>query len=311
MKKILSIDGGGIRGLIPALVLAEIEKRTGQPVAKVFDLVVGTSTGGILALGVAKNNGHGAPQYSAQQIAELYEKKGKIIFSRSKKPITSVGGFLDELYDQKGIESVLEEYFGGDLLYSAVVNAMVTCYDIEKRKPTFLKSWRTDYNKVLMRDAARATSAAPTFFEPAHIPFDDTGKKAALVDGGVFVNSPSVSAYAEAKRIFPDEELLLLSLGTGELTREYAYEKARNWGKLGWLLPLLSCMFDGMADAADYQMRLLLEDNYIRLQTELCTASDDMDDDSDQNIASLKIEAANIIKNHDKDLDRICSRLAG
>ncbi len=100
-----------------------------------------------------------------------------------------------------------------------------------------------------------------------------------------------MSAYAEAKKIFPDEtEFFLLSLGTGELIRPIAYNEARDWGKVGWLALLLSCMFDGAADAANYQMKMFLGKHYIRLQTNLAVASDDMDNATNGNIENLKTE---------------------
>ena len=82
MVKILSIDGGGIRGIIPAIVLAEIERRTGRPTAQLFDLVAGTSTGGILALGLTIPKTTGAPLYTARSLAEMYEREGSRIFFR-------------------------------------------------------------------------------------------------------------------------------------------------------------------------------------------------------------------------------------
>jgi uncharacterized protein len=115
MKKILSIDGGGIRGLIPALVLAEIESRTGKAVAECFDLIAGTSTGGILAMGLARDDGNGKPRFSAGDLADIYQTRGKEIFSRSLwKGAASLGGLADETYSHKGLEKVLEAYFGDD-----------------------------------------------------------------------------------------------------------------------------------------------------------------------------------------------------
>lgn len=309
MKKILSIDGGGIRGLIPALVLAEIEGRTGKPVAQCFDLIAGTSTGGLLALGFAKDDGQGKPKYSASDLAAIYQTRGKEIFSRSLwKGVSSVGGFADELYSHKGLERLLEEYFDDDILGAGLVDTLITTYDIVKRTPLFLKSWRDEHRAVQMKHAARATSAAPTYFEPALIPVGN--ETAALIDGGVFINSPAVSAYAEAIRIFPKEkDFFVLSLGTGELNREIKYAEAKDWGKAGWLVPLLGCVFDGVADAADYQMHMFLGDNYLRLQTELIAASDDMDDATNGNIENLKAVAKTLIRTHKKELDAICRLL--
>ncbi len=305
MKRILSIDGGGIRGLIPSLVLAAIETKTGKAVAECFDLIAGTSTGGILALGFSRDDGTGSPRYSASDLAVIYRKRGKDIFSRSLwKGVSSVGGFGDELYAHTGLEGVLEDYFGDEPLGSCLTRTLITSYDIENRQPLFFKSWKPSHRSVLMRHAARATSAAPTFFEPALVAVDGATK--ALVDGGVFINSPVVSAYAEARRLFPDDnDIVVVSIGTGELVRPIRHREAKDWGRLGWALPLLSCMFDGVADAADYQMRTLLGDNYIRLQTDLTTASDDMDNVTTGNIENLVHEAKLLIRTNKRKIDTI------
>jgi patatin-like phospholipase/acyl hydrolase len=310
MKKILSIDGGGIRGLIPALVLSEIESKTGKAVADCFDLIAGTSTGGILTLGFARNDGNGKPEYTAKDLADIYQSRGKDIFPRSLwKGVSSVGGLADELYSHEGIEKVLSEYFANYSLDSCLVNTLITSYDIKNREPLFLKSWRREFHSVKMKDAARSTSAAPTYFEPAQVPIGE--KNRVLVDGGVFINNPTVSAYAEARKIFPNENnFFVLSLGTGELNRPIDYNEAKDWGKARWLIPLLNCMFDGVSDAADYQMKTFLGDKYIRLQSSLSIASDDMDNVTNDNIQHLKTEAENLINRNQEEIKKICDYLA-
>ncbi|MDH5721105.1 MAG: patatin-like phospholipase family protein [Spirochaetia bacterium] len=308
MKKILSIDGGGIRGLIPALVLAEIEKRTGKPICKLFDLMAGTSTGGILALALCRDDGKGKPMYSALNIAEIYEKKSGEIFKRSfKKAILSFNSILSEKYSAAGIERILEEIFEMDKLSSSLTDVLISSYDIQNREPLFFKSWKKEMLSVQMKHAARATSAAPTFFKPALIPVDKGIR--VLVDGGVFANNPVVSAYSEYRRRFPKENrLMIVSLGTGQ-TRTIPYTEAKKWGTLGWALPLLSCIFDGVSDAAEYQMTYILGEHFYRLQTMLTLASDDLDDISAKNIKGLKEEALKLIKSSDKEIDTICKLL--
>jgi len=310
MKKILSIDGGGIRGIIPALVIADIEKRLGKPAAEVFDLIVGTSTGGILALALSVADEQGVAKYSAKELWAIYEQRGKEIFQRSFwKGMTSVGGLADEQYADTGLKTVLEDYFGDTQLGDAITNTVVTTYHLHKREAVFLKSWKQSHQSIPMREAARATSAAPTYFEPHNMPVGD--EQWPLIDGGVFINSPAVSAYAEARRIFEQEsEIILLSLGTGELTRKIDYSEAVDWGKAGWLLPLLSCMFDGAADAAHYQMGHFLGDNYLRFQPKLHKGNDDMDDTSVANVQALKSLARNMIRAQKDDIERLCVRLA-
>lgn len=310
MKRILSIDGGGIRGLIPSLVLAEIESKTGKPVAQCFDLIAGTSTGGILALGLCKDDGNGQPQYAAKDLAEIYQSRGAEIFSRSLwKDMSSMGGYIDEHYSHQGLESVLTDYFADEPLGSCLTKTLVPSYDIQNREPLFFKSWQREHRSVLIRQVARATSAAPTFFEPALVTIG--GAMKALVDGGVFMNSPVVSAYAEARRLFPDDdEIIVVSMGTGELVRPISYNEAKDWGRLGWALPVLSCVFDGVADAADYQMRTLLREKYIRLQTDLSTASDDMDNASSDNVQDLIQEAQKLLRTHKHEITKVVRLLS-
>lgn len=101
----------------------------------------------------------------------------------------------------------------------------------------------------------------------------------------------------------------MLSLGTGELVRPIPFGDAKDWGKAGWLLPLLSCMFDGMADAANYQMQQILGDKYYRLQAGLSTGSDDMDNVTAANIEALKLEAKRLISMHRQEIEGICKIL--
>jgi uncharacterized protein len=310
MKKILAIDGGGVRGLIPALVLDAIEKTTGKKIAQMFDLVAGTSAGGILAVGFTKPGAAGAPQYSAAQLADLFAARGKDIFPRSFwKGVSSVGGMLDERYSAKPLEAILLQYFGDAVLGAALAPVLVSTYDIERRRPFFFKSWKPNRAPVKMRDVARATSAAPTYFEPAQVTVG--GDTLALIDGGVFVNNPAVCAYAEGVQLWPDEkDFLIVSLGTGELTRPILYQDAKDWGKLEWAIPILGVVFDGVAKVVDYQLaRILGPEKFFRFQTSLDKASDDLDNASPANVEALRAEAQEILTAQAADIGRLCPLL--
>ena len=297
-RRVLSIDGGGVRGIIPALVLAHLEHHTGKRCSELFDLMVGTSTGGMLALGLSIDDGDGKPLFTAQQLVKLYEEHGGDIFEQSLwRKVRSVGGILEEAYSHEALEAILDRYFGGRALSACRVPTMVTSYDIQHRRTVFLKSWHGDHSGLLCKEAARATSAAPTYFEPATLEWASESRT--LIDGGVFMNSPSVSAYAEAQKLFPDDEIAMLSIGTGELTRAIPYEAAKTWGSALWVMSLLDCMFDGVSKAADHQMQLFLGESYLRLQTPLHYASDDMDDASEGNIRNLKQTAEELIQRQD------------
>ncbi len=124
--KILSIDGGGIRGIIPAVILGELERKTGKAASSLFDLIAGTSTGGILALGLVKPNQDGSPHYSAMDLVGLYESNGSRIFSRSLlHRVLALGRFSKAKYSTTGLEKVLQEYFGETMLSEALTGLVV------------------------------------------------------------------------------------------------------------------------------------------------------------------------------------------
>src|SRR3954453_22960165 len=287
--KILAIDGGGIRGLIPALVLAEIETRTGRPVSSLFDLVAGTSTGAILACGLTRPN-----PMPAERLAALYEEEGPKIFDASLlKKITSLGGVIDERYDARELVRSLQRHLGDTRLGEAVTGILVTAYDLEARQALILR--RDD--DMSMVDAAHASSAAPTYFEPVRV-----GART-LIDGGVFAINPAILAYAEANGSID----VLASLGTGDHPRRLPYDEVKDWGAIEWARPIIDVVFDGSADMVDTVLERLVGADYTRLQTRLDEASDDLDDASPENLAALRREAEQLIAERSADIDRLCA----
>ena len=301
-RRILSIDGGGIRGIIPAMVVAHIEKLTGAPARDLFDLIVGTSSGGITALGLSLP-GPGRPfRHAARRLVRLFDNQGKHIFERSLwRKVRSVGGVLEGSYSHEALESVLRKHFGTSTLGDCSVPTMVTAYDIRNRKTVFLKSWSSKYSKITCASAARATSAAPTFFEPAELAWD--GSTRLLIDGAIFINSPAVSAYAEACELYSGDAIKLLSLGTGEVTGSVDANATASESNARIVMTLLDSIFDGVAKAADKQMISFLKDSYLRIQTRLDLASDDIDDASKNNIEALKLSAKTMIEEHNSSLE--------
>ena len=171
--RILSIDGGGIRGIIPALILQRIEERTGKQVSEMFHMIAGTSTGGILACTLTASGVDGKP-HPAADIADLYRKRGSEIFNSSFwHGFGSLGGIVDEKYESKNLERILKKYLGATKLSDIAQDLLITTYNIKTRQPFFFKSWKARGEKLrtgeteqdrnfLLRDVARATSAAPT-----------------------------------------------------------------------------------------------------------------------------------------------------
>jgi patatin-like phospholipase/acyl hydrolase len=290
--KALAIDGGGIRGLIPALVLAEIERRTGRPIATMVDVVAGTSTGAIIACALVRP--HPMP---AARIAEIYEQDGPKIFDASLlRRIVTADGYVNELYSDTGLVSALRTHLGDGRLTQATTLTLITTYDLQGRSELLLRSDRDDVSLV---DAAHASSAAPTYFEPLRL-----GDRT-CIDGGVGAINPALYAYAEAA----GNPSLLLSLGTGSQTKPLPYDEVKDWGKLEWASPIIDVVFDAAADAVDSQLDRLIDGHYIRLQTRLTEASGALDDASAGNLAALRREAEKLIAARSADIDRACELL--
>lgn len=227
--RVLSLDGGGIRGIFPAVILSEIEKvlkAKGLENWQIFqnvDLIFGTSTGGILALALSL----GIP---AEEIKDLYFNNAKNIFGNKKGLLKCIN---HSSHDRSSLKSLLEDVFKKyhnssiPKLKDCKVPVGVSIYDLSIGKPSVLKSFyhhrfTRDPNLPLL-DAALSTSSAPTYFDPysGNMYKDMKGDVLQFknkVDGGVWANNPSLIALIEAQKAF-DKELIdinLLSIGTGE-----------------------------------------------------------------------------------------------
>jgi hypothetical protein len=335
--RILSVDGGGIRGLISALVIAEIEARLSAQVGRkarmdeYFHLFAGTSTGGLISLALT------APtEVSAKDLALFYTEDGPKIFSRDLwRELSTLWGFTGPKYSSGPLREAIERRLGASKISEATRDLFVTSYDMNKSEPHFFKRWRaleSEDRDFPIADPALATSAAPTYF-PSH----GLGRRA-LVDGGVFAANPSVAAIAEAlgrqsdepAKLEPDD-LFLVSIGTGEFETDYAQTKVSGWGKLGWIAgggdepPILGAMLGGASDGADYWAHMLLNhspgDNlpsaatlgrgprYFRLQVEL-SAPIAMDDAGKEALTVKLPEAAErLIEERSAEIDEIVAKL--
>ena len=292
---ILAIDGGGIRGMIPAAFLNRLEQETGHSVSKLFDYVAGTSTGGILALGLGLKRPGQAEPYTASELMALYTTQGQHIFSRSLfHTIGALGNLNGSKYPDDGVDAVLKAYFDGMRLRDAKTNLLVTSYAIELRCPFFFRSWQAQ--RAASHDfeawhVARSTSAAPTFFPPHQAQAAD-GKTYALIDGGMYANNPALCTWVEAHDRHPDSDIFVVSLGTGNENKKISYNDAKNWGLAGWAPHLIDVIFDGVSDTVDVQLDEILNTsghhNHYRFQTDLVGAQQDMDNTDAVNLSSLR-----------------------
>ncbi len=187
-------------------------------------------------------------------MVDIYFERGDDIFSIPLfHRIRSAGGVLDEKYPAEGLEETLQDYFGDAKLSDLLKPSLITAYDIKRRKAHFFTQHDAedpDHNFYL-RDVARATAAAPTFFEVSKVK-SDANKYYPLIDGAIFANNPALCAYAEMRNKFSTKELkilasdiLLLSIGTGDAKASYSYDEAKDWGLASWAKPALDMMMSG------------------------------------------------------------------
>lgn len=276
--KVLSLDGGGIRGISPAAYLSYVEERLELPIYRYFDLITGTSTGGLIALALAC----GIP---AQEIETLYREKGRLIFTpRLRLPGKLLPRLTGSHYRGKPLYRELKRVFGKDTpLGEAQCRVCIPALNITTGRVKVFKTrhraeFERDYLLPMWRVAA-ATSAAPTFFPPVRFP--STGEY--YIDGGLWANAPSVVGAAEGMKLgIPPENIHVLSIGTGKK----AYYKDGTPGKgllgrfrfgvLGWGRDLVQLVMRAQSQRATNLAGgyLLPEDNHTRVEFELPPGGD-------------------------------------
>jgi len=263
--RILSIDGGGIRGLVTTIMLQRITAVPGlENLLETIDLTAGTSTGGLLSIGISAG-------LDLAKIREIYEKKGPVIFDDSwLDNVVDLGKLRGADYSIKPLRRELKNILGNVTLGQLQKRVLITAFDLDNEDPDPQKrTWKpklfhnytgpSNDQSALAADVALYTSAAPTYFPSAD----------GYIDGGVFALNPSVCALAQTqdKRYGPIpslDDLRLLSLGTGT-SLQYITGNTHDWGYAQWIKPLINLMFDGIAGIANYQCSQLLGDNYHRL----------------------------------------------
>lgn len=318
--RILSIDGGGIKGILPATILMELEKilqqKTGDSQVRLsdyFDFMSGTSTGGILVCSYLfpDPDNPGRPKFTAEEALDLYVKRGDKIFSRTIwQRIRSLFGLLSQKYNDKGLERELRSTFGENTWISSFLKpCLITAYDLLRRRPVFFTSAdarKRPFKNFRIWEVARSTSAAPTFFEPALIR-SASGEEYPLIDGGVFAPNPSVCACTEVSKMGSEnlecwdgnhqpgiEDMMVVSIGTDSTARSFSYDSMKNAGKIGWLMPIVEVLMGGNSEISDYQLHKLCEAhsstgerNYFRIDPALYQADRSMDNAKEKNLEDL------------------------
>ncbi|XP_048323181.1 patatin-like protein 3 [Ziziphus jujuba] len=320
---ILSVDGGGVRGIIPAVILSYLEAKLQEidgpnaRLADYFDVIAGTSTGGLVsAMLAAPDDQHYPPRplFDAKSIVDFYMDKCPSIFPpRGLFPLQNP---FQPKYDGKTLHELIKHYLKGTKLHETLTNLVIPTFDIKKLQPTIFSSYQVKDNQSLdakLSDICIATSAAPTYL-PSY-KFKNTGKEFNLVDGGVAANNPTFVAITEVVKEISKRNpalsnfeatdyspFLVLSLGTGSCSSDGYYDagEASKWGSWQWIIhggqgcPLIDCFSQASVDMVDYHISVLFDShdsgyNYLRIDYDKLTKEEgQMDLATQENLKNLK-----------------------
>ncbi|MEM8757390.1 MAG: patatin-like phospholipase family protein [Planctomycetota bacterium] len=314
VPSILSIDGGGMLGIMTTVYLDRLEQRLDCALRDCFDVIAGTSTGAILAAAIAM----GKP---VADIRALYRDRGRAIFAKSaiddlRRTLTS--GISKPEYSDAGLEAELKRELavdGSPVRFGDLPGLVIlTAYETIRRDAWVFKSDRSALRDIPVWELVKASSSAPTYF-PAH-GIDIDGAIRSFIDGGVFANNPCALALAEVLArgggSVDPRSCVVASFGNGEHTRPIGLSQAREWGAAEWARPIIGVMMDGDQDTTAYICRSVVgNDRFFRFVTPLERGSDDMDDASPGNLERLVAEAEGYIEQpaQQRELDRLAAML--
>lgn len=273
---ILTIDGGGMKGIISSIVLMRMEKYlkfyskdNSVGLTDYFDLVAGTSTGSILTALLLCPDAKGKAKYKAEDALELYLTKGKEMFHRRPLyPINTMFGLFGSKYTNQYFKEGLKEYFHDLKISELIKPCMIITYDMVSRRTLFLNSISSQKNPkrdVKVVDAVLASCAAPTYFPPVCTKKENQCVDC-LIDGGVAANNPAMSALIEALKL-PQantiQDTYLFSVGNVAKIKSYPCDEAKNWGIAEFAVPLFHIIMGTSEEIVDYQVRKLYESSNI------------------------------------------------
>jgi patatin-like phospholipase/acyl hydrolase len=270
--QILSLSGGGYLGLYSACILTQLEDQSGIPLGRRFDLICGTSIGGILALGLAH-------EVRAADMQRAFEEHGEEIFSGRAPPRSRLGSFIDlgrkafgAKYQAEPLQKVIVDILGAETtLGQAKHRVLIPAVNMTTGAPQVFK---TPHHATLVRDLhlrsaeiALATSAAPTFFPLAQI------RDSLYADGGLYANSPDLLGLHEATHFLgqpSDDEIHVLSIGTTTGKLSLGHATGRDFGAINWMTDnrLFSTIISAQQQLTDFMIRHRLGDRYFRIDTE-------------------------------------------
>lgn len=309
--RILSLDGGGIKGVITSVLLNNIEKmfqvENNNPDYRLvddFDMVVGTSTGAIITALLLMNDCNGNLKYSTDDIVNLYMTEGSKIFKQDFwYKIKTIFGLFGAKYQSDSYESLLLKYFSDSKLSDLNKPSIITSYDTNKRKCVLFKQHHAIKNKssdFYIREIVKASSSAPIYFTPTKM-CSFSGDEYSLIDGGIYANNPAMCGFIEIDKLFKKEDgsnyelkdIQILSIGSGIYKKKYGWFDIRKWGIFRWIMPFIEMSMSAVNEITNYQLHRMfllsnVSENYLRINVGLNADECKIDNIKKSNIDNLK-----------------------
>ncbi len=314
--RVLSLDGGGMRGIVPATFLETMEKISGLGIAEMFDVVTGTSTGAILTVGLTVANEDNKPKYKASDFVKLYQDMGAVIFHKERSLLAVLNGVTRPSYDPTGYENLLHDYFGDAKLSEAITEVAVPSIELEDMNMhifTRNNARKDDKHDFYVRELIRAATAAPTYFPAAEVISIDGATKGTFVDAGLSTNNPGMIALAETKMLAKECDYLFVSIGTGAITKPIDAMKAKSWGEVEWIASIFDIQGDAQSSYTETVISTFLEDNenntYHRFQIDLHQLPYQLDDTKPKHIEELRAAAIKATEEQFSTIKQLTQRL--
>lgn len=315
---ILSICGGGVRGLIPLYILKEIEKKYDKPICNIFDYFAGSSIGTIIISALLISDDGINPKHNCEELYVMIESLCKNIFTNSfYYRITTTYGWTGSKYPSDNLEKILNDIFGERKLKDLLRPVCFPTFDGLSQKPIYFT--KDKYGDLLLTDILRATTAAPTYFDPKEMSMEGTqincseidflNKKHILYDSGIVVNNPALVAELHATHdmdIIDKSHIYELCLGTGNSK----VQQPTNNGMWGWMNSIVGYLFSGFNENEMYQLHLALKkDNILFVNVEIDAKYNELDNASDESIKYYADKISKWLKENDNYFFNFMNRL--
>lgn len=319
--RILVVDGGGINGIMPLVLLNYLEEKTGKPISSLFDFYTGTSTGSIIVSTLNIPTATGQPKYTAKRILELYTTFSKKVLNASLlRQIFTLKGLIAPRLSIDVLHRGFQKLLGREMTFGQLVNHVaITAFNITDKKLTIFNSWDCDspVSRYLVGDIITAAVATPTMFSPVFFSEYQNHHPAVFVDGMIFANNPSLSAIEEAFNLYPNaKKFIIVHLGTGGNSIDFLNltgEKIQSWGAIRWMYPMATILYKAQnlviknAIASIQHFSSSVKFKYYYFSKNLDFASPF--DTSEANIKNVGAVANTLLQAQKKELDKVASQL--